>query len=291
MIVSMTGFGKATAHARERIITVEIRSLNSKQLDINTRLPWFYRDREHEIRNVTAQALERGKIDVYINCEQTGEEPPASVNSSIVSGYFRQIKEISESLDIPLDSSIMPAILRLPDSVGNDAVSISDQEWSDLMEALTLALERVKEYRLEEGSSLEADIREAVHHITGRLDDIEPREENRRLRIRDKLTELMGGQGAKPPIDQNRLEQEILFYVERYDINEEKVRLKKHCDYFLETLNSESSGGKRLQFIAQEMSREINTIGSKANDADIQRVVVDMKEHAEKIREQLFNVL
>ncbi len=290
MIKSMTGYGKAIAETPQKKITIEIKSLNSKQLDINTKLPWLYKEKEPEIRNLISQRLDRGKIDFSIFCDMLDDEVVTVINKSAVRNYYNQFKEIAEDLKIDLDDQIFTAIMKLPDTMKTEKPEMSDEEWSIVKNQIIESVIMLDLYRIEEGSSIKSDLNKCIGKILSFLETIETFEAGRITKIREKLTTILD-ENLGDKVDKNRFEQEIIFYLEKYDINEEKVRLKTHCDYFTETINTPSPNGKILNFIAQEIGREINTIGSKANDASIQKLVVMMKDELEKIKEQTLNVL
>lgn len=287
----MTGYGKAIAETPQKKITFEIKSLNSKQLDINTKLPWVYKEKELEIKNMVSQKLERGKIDLSIYFDVMDDEFIPIINKSIVKNYYSQLKEISSELKIDFDEHILSTIMRLPETLKTEKPEISDQEWQIVKEQLTEALNMVDLYRIEEGNALEKDLKNSLGRIMISLENVETFEDGRIGKVREKLTSILEENIKSENIDKNRFEQELIFYLEKYDINEEKVRLKKHCEYFIETMATPSPNGKVLGFITQEIGREINTIGSKANDVSIQKLVVMMKDDLEKIKEQTLNVL
>ena len=291
MIKSMTGYGKAIAETPQKKITIEIKSLNSKQLDLNTKLPWLYKEKEPEIRNLISQKLDRGKIDFSIFCDMLDDEVVTVINKSAVRNYYNQFKEIAAELKIDLDDQIFTAIMKLPDTLKTEKPEMPEAEWEMVKNRITESLTMLDLYRMEEGNSIMADLKKCIGKILSLLESIETFEAGRITKIREKLMSLLEENLGSEKIDKNRFEQEIIFYLEKYDINEEKVRLKTHCDYFIETINSASPNGKILNFIAQEIGREINTIGSKANDASIQKLVVMMKDELEKIKEQTLNVL
>jgi len=291
MIKSMTGYGKAIAETPQKKITIEIKSLNSKQLDLNTKLPWLYKEKEPEIRNLISQKLDRGKIDFSIFCDMLDDEVVTVINKSAVRNYYNQFKEIAAELKIDLDDQIFTAIMKLPDTLKTEKPEMPEAEWEMVKNRITESLTMLDLYRMEEGNSIMADLKKCIGKILSLLESIETFEAGRITKIREKLMSLLEENLGSEKIDKNRFEQEIIFYLEKYDINEEKVRLKTHCDYFIETTNSASPNGKILNFIAQEIGREINTIGSKANDASIQKLVVMMKDELEKIKEQTLNVL
>ena len=287
----MTGYGKAIAETPQKKITIEIKSLNSKQLDLNTKLPWLYKEKEPEIRNLISQKLDRGKIDLTIYFDMLDEEVATVINKSAVRNYYNQFKEIAAELKIDLDDQIFTAIMKLPDTLKTEKPEMPENEWEIVKNQIIESITMLDLYRIEEGNSIMADLKKCIGKILSLLETVETFEAGRITKIREKLMAILEeNMGTENP-DKNRFEQELIFYLEKYDINEEKVRLKTHCDYFLETVNTPSPNGKILNFIAQEIGREINTIGSKANDASIQKLVVMMKDELEKIKEQTLNVL
>jgi uncharacterized protein (TIGR00255 family) len=287
----MTGYGKALLETPLRKITVEIKSLNSKQADVNTKVPWLFKEKELEIRNMIIRKLQRGKIDLMITMEAMDEEPPPVINKNNVRSYFKQLKEISSELGINNDCDLMGVVMRLPETLRTERPELTEEEWNKISGLIDDALSMADLYRIEEGRALATDLSKAVANITGYLANIESVEGDRITRMREKLSASLSEYAASENIDHNRFEQELIFYLEKMDINEEKVRLKKHCDYFIETMNGDGANGKMLNFISQEMGREINTIGSKANDASMQKLVVMMKDELEKIKEQTLNIL
>ena len=291
MMKSMTGYGKAVAETPHKKITIEIKSLNSKQLDLNTRLPWLYKEKEPEIRNLISQKLDRGKIELNINFDMLDEEVIPVINKSVVKNYFNQFREIAEELDINVDDQILSTIMKLPDALKTEKPELADAEWDLVKQQILESVNMLDLYRIEEGNSIDADLRKCIGKILASLETIETFEDGRMVKIREKIISLLKENVGTENIDKNRFEQELIFYLEKFDINEEKVRLKTHCNYFLETIGTPSPNGKILSFIAQEIGREINTIGSKANDASIQKLVVMMKDELEKIKEQTLNVL
>jgi uncharacterized protein (TIGR00255 family) len=291
MIKSMTGYGKAIAETQQKKVTIEIKSLNSKQLDLNTKLPWVYKEKEPEIRNLISQKLDRGKIDFSIYCDILDDEVVTVINKSAVRNYYNQFREIAAELKINLDDQIFTAIMKLPDTLKNEKPEISEEEWEIVRNQIIESISMLDIYRIEEGNSIMADLRKCIGKILTLLESVKTFEDGRIIKIKEKLLSLLEESIGSEKVDKNRFEQEIIFYLEKYDINEEKVRLKTHCDYFIETINTPSPNGKILNFIAQEIGREINTIGSKANDASIQKLVVMMKDELEKIKEQTLNVL
>lgn len=291
MIKSMTGYGKSIAETPQKKITVEIRSLNSKQLDLNTKVPWLYKEKELEIRNIISQLLERGKIDFSIYFDILEDEGIPVINKTIVKSYFRQLRELASEIEINIDDQIMPIIMRLPDSLKTEKLEVPEDEWKSVKERIMESVNVLDLYRAEEGKSIEADLRKRVSGILESLAEVEKFEPGRIDKVREKLWTILSENNGTENIDKNRFEQELIFYLEKFDINEEKVRLKKHCEYFLETIDTPSPNGKVLSFITQEIGREINTLGSKANDASIQKLVVRMKDELEKIKEQANNIL
>jgi uncharacterized protein (TIGR00255 family) len=291
MIKSMTGYGKAIAETPQKKITIEIKSLNSKQLDLNTKLPWLYKEKEPEIRNLISQKLDRGKIDFAIFVDMLDDEVVTIINKSAVRNYYNQFKEIASELKIDLDDQIFTAIMKLPDTLKTEKPELPEAEWEMVKNKIIESITMLDLYRIEEGNSILADLKKCIEKILSYLVNVETFEDGRIARVREKLISILEETPGTENLDKNRFEQELIFYLEKYDINEEKIRLKTHCDYFLETIITPSPNGKILNFIAQEIGREINTIGSKANDASIQKLVVMMKDELEKIKEQTLNVL
>ena len=291
MIKSMTGYGKSIVETPQKKITVEIKSLNSKQLDLNTKVPWLYKEKELEIRNTISQLLERGKIDFSIYFDILEDEGIPVINKTIVKSYFRQLRELAAEIDINIDDQIMPIIMRLPDTLKTEKPEVPEDEWKTVKENIIESVKVLDIYRAEEGRSIEADLRKRVSGILESLSEVEKFESGRTDKVREKLWAILSENNGTENIDKNRFEQELIFYLEKFDINEEKVRLRKHCEYFLETIGTPAPNGKVLSFITQEIGREINTLGSKANDASIQKLVVRMKDELEKIKEQTNNIL
>jgi uncharacterized protein (TIGR00255 family) len=291
MIKSMTGYGKSIAETPQKKITIEIKSLNSKQLDLNFKIPWLYKEKELDIKSLISQKLDRGKIDLYIFCDNLDDEYISAINKSIVKNYYNQLKEISDELNLDLNEYILSTIMRLPETLKTEKHELDEEEWNLVKRQLLEAINMLDLYRMEEGNALEKDIRNNLKRIASSLENIESFEEGRIKKVREKLLSILNENVNSENIDKNRFEQELIFYLEKFDINEEKIRLSKHCEYFLESLETPSPNGKILSFITQEIGREINTIGSKANDASIQKLVVMMKDDLEKIKEQTLNVL
>ena len=290
MVKSMTGFGKGEAALQNKKITVEIRSLNSKQLDLGLRLPAVYRQSEYEIRNIIARTIQRGKVDVFVTVESQAVETPARINKEVFREYLHQMTDTLAFAGIDADyDAIVPVIMRLPEVVSTETESISDEEHAALIAATEAAAARLDAFRIQEGAILIADLLGRVDRIESYKEEVVPFEKARtetiKARILDNLEKLQAD------VDRNRLEQEMIFYLEKLDITEEKVRLANHCRYFREVAAGEEGAGRKLGFIAQEMGREINTMGSKANESNIQILVVKMKDELEKIKEQVLNIL
>ena len=284
MIQSMTGFGKAIGQTSGKKITVEIRSLNSKGLDLNARIAPIFREKELTIRKMVGGALKRGKVDINIYAEVTGVESAAGINMELAKAYLEQLEVLSRETDTSGD--LIAAVMRMPDVIGSSKNELNEEEWYFLKDLIVDALEKLECFRVQEGSSIAEDFELRLIEIEKSMKEIEPHEQQRLLAVRERL--LKGLDGVE--IDSNRYEQEVIFYIEKLDINEEKVRLANHVKYFRETMNEENSG-KKLGFIAQEMGREINTLGSKSNYAPMQQHVVQMKDELEKIKEQVGNTL
>jgi uncharacterized protein (TIGR00255 family) len=283
----MTGFGKETLFLPSKKITVEIKSLNSKSLDLNLRLPQGFKEKEMELRNQIAAKLHRGKVDFSMSEEITGAEEAAKINSPVVLAYIHQLKQIEQKADI--NGDLLEIAMRLPDVISVEKGDIDPNDWEAIANAVTAALDHLNAFRADEGRKLETDLLERVSNIEKLLDDVLPFEADRLQRLRDRIEKNLDQLKEKP--DESRLEQELIFYMEKFDINEEKVRLSAHISYFREIATKEQLNGRKLNFVTQEMGREINTLGSKANHADMQRCVVQMKDELEKIKEQLLNVL
>ena len=286
MIQSMTGFGKAFMQLSNKKITVEIKSLNSKGLDLNVRTPSVYREMELQIRNTIAQRLERGKIDFSLYIEVTGEETSAKINVPIVKGYINQMKEVIPNAD---ETELMKMAVRMPDSLKTEREELDKTEWLQIEKVINEALDNISTFRSDEGLSLEKEFELRISNIESLMNEAvsydAERVETVKTRLRTALEEL------KATVDENRFEQELIFYLEKYDITEERVRLGNHLKYFLETMKNEEALGRKLGFITQEIGREINTMGSKSNHTEMQKLVVQMKDELEKIKEQVLNVL
>ena len=285
MIQSMTGFGKHVVQLPSKKITIELKSLNSKSLDINARIPQFYREKELELRKMIASALDRGKVDFSLYVEITGEETTAEINKGVVRNYMGQLADIAKGNDIKL----LEMALRMPDTLKTDKDEIDEEEYKAIKEAMDEALNKIVEFRNEEGKVLEEDFVARLKSLNQLLEAVKAMDPERLGTVRERLEKAVAD--LKVELDSNRFEQELIYYLEKYDITEEKVRLTNHLKYFETTLNSDDSNGKKLGFISQEIGREINTIGSKANYAPMQQLVVQMKDELEKIKEQMLNVL
>ena len=290
MIKSMTGFGKGEVALPSKKITVEVRSLNSKQLDLAVRMPGIFRQKEFELRSVAAAAIQRGKADITVTVENTAVSTSATVNKEIFGEYMRQVNEALIYSGVSADyDAIVPAVLRMPEVVSAQTESLTEEESAALMQALNIALEQFTSFREQEGATLIADLLRRVDLIEEYKRQVEPFEATRAETIKNRIRENLAQ--LKVDIDTNRLEQEMIFYIEKLDITEEKVRLSNHCNYFREVAAAEEAVGRKLGFIAQEMGREINTLGSKSNEANMQILVVKMKDELEKIKEQVLNIL
>lgn len=290
MVKSMTGYGKAECELSQKKVTIEIKSLNSKQMDLNTRISLLFREKDLEIRRELSEKLIRGKVDFILYTESLGDESATKINAGIVRSYYKQMEQISADLNIPLDNTILQTILTLPEVVRNEREELNDQEWKSILEKISEAVAALESFRIQEGFILKQDLISNVNSITTLLKEVEQYEEERVSRIKEKIFDGLRDISIEQ-VNENRLEQEMIFYMEKMDINEEKVRLKNHCDYFLETLELNEPVGKKLGFIAQEIGREVNTLGSKANHTEMQKLVIRMKDSLERMKEQLLNVL
>ncbi|WP_251623485.1 YicC/YloC family endoribonuclease [Odoribacter lunatus] len=292
MIKSMTGFGKATVESGEKKVIIEVKSLNSKQLDINLRMPNLYKEKEMEIRNLIKNYLERGKVDVCIYSDNSESNKEVAINRDVVEQYFKQMEQIASSLNVPVDNStFLQTIMRFPDVFKQKTEELNENEWEQLKAGIEVALTETDKFRIQEGDVLIRDILHRIDLIQEFASEVPQYEEKRIENIRQKLVEKIKEWHELQNVDQNRFEQEIIYYLEKLDITEEKVRLANHCKYFIETVEKEDAPGRKLGFIAQEIGREINTMGSKANNHDIQKLVVHMKDELEKIKEQSLNIL
>ena len=291
MIKSMTGYGKAEANLPDKKVTVEIKSLNSKNNDTFVKIPNAYRSKELELRQIINEKLQRGKIDVVIFFENNAAVAPALINREAVKAYFLQLQDISHELGAKSNEDLLSIAMRLPDAVKQERNELDETEWGKIKELLLLSIAQVDEFRLQEGKALEKDILANVNNIIKGLQETGNYENARIGKIREKLNAQLQELKIKEDLDKNRFEQELIYYLEKMDVSEEKVRLANHCSYFHETMQNEENAGKKLGFILQEMGREINTLGSKAGDSDMQKIVVCMKDDLEKIKEQILNIL
>ena len=292
MILSMTGYGKAVIAYKEKKINVELKSLNSKSFDLSARIAPLYREKEMEVRRLLAQKLERGKVDFSLWVEKEATIDATPINAALVENYYKQIKSISSSTGIPEPQDWFTILLRLPDVTTKTEIEVLDEEeWEIAQQAINEALEKLIEFRKQEGAALQKKFVEKIDNISTLLKSIEPFEKSRVPKIKEKIIDGLK-QIPEVDYDKNRLEQELIYYIEKLDINEEKQRLTNHLKYFKETMQENGHGiGKKLGFIAQEMGREINTTGSKSNQAEMQNIVIKMKDELEQIKEQVLNVL
>ncbi len=281
----MTGYGKSVLELPAKTIRLELKSLNSKSLDLNMRMPSMYRAKELELRKLIGTRLGRGKVDFSLYVEFNKGEAPAKINSEVVKNYMEQLHDISPSASVEL----LKMAVRMPDAISTDREDIDSEEWAIISNEVGVVLDRIQNYRKDEGIALEKDFSKRISNIEALLDSVIDMDAERIEHVRSRLNK--GISDLKEKIDQNRFEQELIYYIEKLDITEEKIRLRNHLEYFIKTLNSDDSNGKKLGFISQEIGREINTIGSKANFAPMQKLVVQMKDELEKIKEQLLNVL
>ncbi len=291
MLHSMTGYGKAVLELPSKKISIEIKSLNSKQTDLNVRIPYVYNEKELALRSLLSKRLERGKINFFMTSESIGEYSSYSINKDLAAHYFHELSEVAKTVNTTTEG-LLNAVTRLPDVVKQTSESVNEDEWKEILKAVDKALNKLEEFRLQEGASLEDDFRLRITNILSLLEEVTPFEEGRIERVKTKLNQELVKAVDEGKVDRNRFEQELIFYIEKFDITEEKVRLKKHCDYFNETLDGkQKSKGKKLGFILQEIGREINTLGSKSNEPNMQQIVVQMKDELEKIKEQALNIL
>jgi uncharacterized protein (TIGR00255 family) len=290
-IKSMTGFGRIEKTDDKRKVIVEVKTLNSKQADLTVKLPNSYKEKELELRNELINSLQRGKIELYASIEESVETVSGQFDETTVAGYYAQLSEIACKNNIPLPADILHSIIRMPDVVKSNRQEPDEEEWQLLLHCVRAALEQVNRFRTQEGKALARDIASRIKLIESGIAELEQFEAQRMEIIKTRLHQNLVEYVGENTIDQNRFEQELIYYLEKIDINEEKVRLRNHCGYFLATMHEEDSIGKKLGFVAQEIGREINTIGSKANNADMQQIVIRMKDELEKIKEQALNVL
>ena len=291
MIQSMTGYGKATVSFNEKKINVEIKSLNSKALDLSVRIAPLYREKEMEIRNLISKSLERGKVDFSLWIEKEATETATPINAALMNAYYEQFKQITATTGIPMPEDLFATLLRMPDVMTKvDVQELDDEEWKVVLQTIEEAINQLIAFRKQEGIALAKKFEEKLTNIGNLMKAIEPYEMERVIKIRERITDALE-KTLNVDYDKNRLEQELIFYIEKLDINEEKQRLANHLNYFRETMNEGHGQGKKLGFIAQEMGREINTTGSKSNHAEMQNLVVRMKDELEQIKEQVLNVM
>ncbi len=290
MLKSMTGFGNSELILPGKKISIEIKSLNSKNIDTAIKVPHFYREKELDIRKILQERLERGKIDLSIFYELNENVATSTINKEIFKLYYRQLSELADELGIN-ESDLVPSILKLPDTIRNEKMELDPEEWEKLKESLNLAIDKLDSFRTTEGKVIREELYKRTGIIQDYLTHIEDFEKERTLRIRERISRNLQDIIGPEKIDQDRLEQEMIYYLEKLDISEEKSRLSQHCRYFQESLDDQGASGKKLAFITQEMGREINTLGSKASDSSIQHIVVKMKDELEKIKEQVLNIL
>ncbi|HEA29791.1 MAG TPA: YicC family protein [Leeuwenhoekiella sp.] len=288
MIKSMTGYGKSISQLPSKKITIEVKSLNSKNLDLNARIPSFYREKELEMRNIVAKSLERGKVDLSLYVELNGENTNTSINEAVVKQYMKQLAKVVNTTEVN-SIEFLKMAMRFPDTLNTERDDIDEEEYDAILNGLEDALQLINKYRIDEGSALKEDFELRVKNIGDYLKEVETIDPERMEGVRERLIKNVSD--LKTEVDENRFEQELTYYLEKYDITEEKVRLANHLEYFTKSLDSVESNGKKLAFIGQEIGREINTIGSKSNYAPMQQIVVRMKDELEKIKEQLLNVL
>ena len=291
MLHSMTGYGKASCEYNNKKIVIEIKSLNSKQLDVSTRIAALYREKDIEIRNAIAARLERGKIDFSLYIEDAGSTAATRINQAVVENYKQQITETCNALGMPVPDNMMELILRMPETLKTELSVLDEAEWNVILQLLNEAFAQIEAFRTQEGQSLYNMFCNKINTIGTLLAEVEPFEGERIAKIKTRIEEGLKTLEDKIAVDRNRLEQEMIFYIEKLDVNEEKVRLRNHLRYFIETMEKEQNPGKKLGFIAQEMGREINTLGSKSNHSEMQIIVVKMKDELEQIKEQVLNVL
>jgi uncharacterized protein (TIGR00255 family) len=288
MTLSMTGFGKAQFTLNEKSISIEIKCLNSKQQDIFVKLPSIYKSKELELRNLLIEKLTRGKIELFFYIESAHQQNGNIINTKVLQSYFEQVKPLLQTKE--LTPELLATLLRLPDIFSSEKEELDEKEWIKVLEAVHQAIAQVNAFRSQEGSNLKKDLLLRINNIAAGLQTIVVKDGDRIQKTKDKLTKAVSDI-QENLLDKNRFEQELIYYLEKLDITEEKVRLKSHCDYFLESLENAEEKGKKLGFVSQEIGREINTIGSKVNDSEMQKIVVSMKDELEKIKEQLLNIL
>ncbi len=292
MLQSMTGFGKAIKDIENKKITVEIRTLNSKQADITAKIPALYREKEMELRNLLTQSLKRGKIELNFWIEENENTGSVVLNKAVISNYYTQLQETATYLNRNIEKeNILEIIMRMPEVLKTEVKELDEKEWAQILKTVDEALIEIKKFRNQEGKVLQDDFEKRIATIERLLLNIEPFEKERIEKVKERIKQHFQDNLKDIETDKNRFEQELIYYLEKFDITEEKVRLKNHCSYFIQTMNENESQGKKLGFISQEIGREINTIGSKANHSEVQKIVVQMKDELEKIKEQVLNVL
>ncbi len=292
MLQSMTGFGKAIKDIENKKITVEIRTLNSKQADIVAKIPALYREKEMELRNLLTQSLKRGKIELNFWIEENENTGSVVLNKAVISNYYTQLQETATFLNRNIEKeNILEIIMRMPEVLKTEVKELDEKEWAQILKTVDEALIEIKKFRSQEGKVLQDDFEKRIATIERLLLNIEPFEKERIEKVKERIKQHFQDNLKDIETDKNRFEQELIYYLEKFDITEEKVRLKNHCSYFIQTMNENESQGKKLGFISQEIGREINTIGSKANHSEVQKIVVQMKDELEKIKEQVLNVL
>lgn len=290
MLKSMTGFGLASSEYNQKKISVEIRSLNSKFLELNIKLPKTYSDKESIIRNDCVKFIERGKANVIILFEQNVMEDQRHINKDLFYSYYNQLKSLADELSVT-NTDIFRSVITIPEVFNTSEQNANEEEWKIVHQTFLQAIENFNQFRLDEGNTLAVDLTKRIENILASISEVEKFEGNRVPQIKEKLNQLLSDQVGVENVDQNRLEQELIYYIEKFDITEEKIRLTSHCNYFIDVMKEKEANGKKLGFISQEIGREINTMGSKANDANIQKIVVGMKDELEKIKEQLLNII
>lgn len=287
----MTGFGKAECELSDRKVIIEIKTLNSKSLDIYTKIPGMYREKELEIRNELSKILQRGKIEFVLYYEYTNESKATTINSAVVKSYINQLSLLAKDLNISSNDQLLQIAMRLPDTLNTEREEINENDWKLVLETIVKAINQVDKFRIQDGNQLKEEFNNRIDLIEKYKNDVVPFEKARIEKLKIKLKENLRAWLDEKDIDKNRFEQEIIYYLEKIDISEEKARLSNHCKYFKEVMDDVEPSGKKLGFITQEIGREINTLGSKANDSDIQKIVVLMKDELEKIKEQVLNIL
>ncbi|TDQ22006.1 YicC/YloC family endoribonuclease [Tenacibaculum caenipelagi] len=288
MIQSMTGYGKSVLHLPSKKVTIEVKSLNSKNLDLNTRIPSYYKEKELDVRKKLASSLVRGKVDFSIYVEMTADETSTTVNTGVVRSYMQQLRNITQ-VGSSEDIELMKMAVKMPDALKTEREELDEEEWNQIDAHIDEALKEIIQYRIDEAKSLEEDFKLRIANIHKALEEVKELDGERISHVKERLQKALAD--LKVEVDENRFEQELIYYLEKLDINEEKVRLANHLEYFLQQLETEDSNGKKLGFIVQEIGREINTTGSKANFAPMQKLVIQMKDELEKIKEQILNVL